>query len=34
MIPVSSILLKCVHIPIKGAPFDYIVTIPNMFEHH
>ena len=33
-VPVSSIFQKCVHIPVKGVLFDYIITIPNMFEHH
>ena len=33
-IPVSSILVKCVHIPIRGTNYNYITTIPNMFEHH
>lgn len=33
-VPISHILSKCVHIPVKGSPFDYIVSIPNMFEHH
>lgn len=30
-VPVSSIFSKCVHVPIRGAHFDYM---PNMFEHH
>ena len=33
-IPVTSISLKCVHIPVKGSPQDFIITMPNMFEHH
>ena len=33
-VPVSSIFAKCVHIPVRGAHFDYIITMPNMFEHH
>ena len=33
-IPVSSIFVKCVYIPIKEAQCDIIVTMPNMFEHH
>lgn len=33
-VPVSSILAKCIHIPIKYSPCDYIVMIPNIFEHH
>ena len=33
-VPVTSILAKCVHIPIKYSPCDYIVMIPNTFEHH
>lgn len=30
----TSIVAKCVHIPLKHFSFDFIVTIPNMFEHH
>lgn len=33
-IPVSSISLKCVHIPMKCSPLDFIITMPNMYEHH
>ena len=33
-VPVISLCAKCVHIPIKGSPFDYIVAIPNMFVYH
>lgn len=33
-ISVSSIFAKCVHIPVKDTAFDYIITMPNMFEHH
>lgn len=33
-VPVVSLCAKCVHIPIKGSPFDYVVAIPNMFEYH
>ena len=33
-IPVSSLFVKCVHVPIQGAHYDFIVTIPNMYEHH
>ena len=33
-VPTSSIVAKCVHIPLKHFSFDFIVTIPNMFEHH
>ena len=32
-IPTSSILSKCVHIPVKYSPVDYIVVQPNLFEH-
>ena len=31
---VSSIVAKCVHIPIKYSSCDYIIMIPNTFEHH
>lgn len=33
-IPISSIITKCVHVPNEGSAYDFIVTIPNMFEHH
>ena len=33
-IPVSAISLKCIHIPQKGSPLDFIITLPNIFEHH
>ena len=33
-IPASSINFKCIHIPVKGSPLDFIILIPNMFEHH
>lgn len=33
-VPVSSILLKCVHIPIESKPFDFVVPLPNSYEHH
>ena len=33
-VPVSFIQTKCVHIPIKAKPFDFIVTTPNAYEHH
>ena len=33
-ISTRNLLQKCVHIPMKYSPTDYIVTIPNIFEHH
>lgn len=33
-VSLSSILTKCVHIPLKHSPTDFIVTIPNIVEHH
>ena len=33
-VPALSLCAKCVHIPLKGSPYDYIVVIPNMFEYH
>lgn len=33
-IPISSILAKCIHIPLKGSPFDHVISLPNMLEHH
>ncbi len=32
--PVSSIAIKCVHIAMKSKPFDFIVPMPNSYEHH
>ena len=33
-VPVASILSKCVHIPMKTKTYDFIIPIPNPFEHH
>lgn len=33
-IPVTDILARCIHIPIKHSPTEYIITLPNTFEHH
>ena len=33
-VPVSSFLTKCVHIPIMSKPYDFIVVMPNSYEHH
>ena len=33
-IPISSILLKCVHIHIDSKPYDFIIPMPNHYEHH
>ena len=33
-VPVESIVSKCVHVPIKGKPYDFITTLPNVYEHH
>ena len=33
-IPASQLQKKCVCIPIKHSPVDYIITIPNFIEHH
>lgn len=33
-VPVSSIFSKCVHVPTQDNQLDYVITIPNMFEHH
>lgn len=30
----EDLLEKSVHIPVKYSPTDYIVTMPNTFEHH
>lgn len=34
VVDVHKLLQKCVHIPIKHSPTDFIVTIPNTFELH
>lgn len=33
-IPPENIIRKCVHIPLKHSPTDFIVTLPNYFENH
>ena len=33
-VPISSVMKKCVLIPQKGQPVDYIVPLPNNFEEH
>ena len=33
-VPVSLIVVKCVHISNKSKPFDYIIPLPNSYEHH
>ena len=33
-VPLSAIKKKCVLIPQKGQPIDYLVIIPNPYEHH
>lgn len=33
-ISTSAIVSKCVHIPIKHSPVDFIVIQPNFHEHH
>ena len=30
----SAIKKKCVLVPQKGQPVDYLVIIPNPYEHH
>jgi hypothetical protein len=32
-VPISSIILKCVHIAVESKPFDFIVPLPNSYEH-
>ena len=34
VIPISSILSKCVLIPVKGVEWNYIIKQPNELEHH
>ena len=33
-VPVSAIKTKCVHIPIKSKCYDFVVPMPNFYEHH
>lgn len=33
-IPISSIITKCVHIPILSKSHDFIVPVTNFYEHH
>ncbi len=33
-VTLSDIVNKCVHIPMKGQPTDYIIAMPNPYEHH
>lgn len=33
-VPVSSLYVKCVHVHISGSQSDFVITIPNMYEHH
>ena len=33
-IPISNISRKCIHVPIKGQPNDYLIVVPNQFEVH
>ena len=33
-VPLEDIIQKCIHIPLKYSPTDFIVTLPNVFEHH
>ena len=33
-INVEKIISKCVHVPLKRQDTDYIITIPNPYEHH
>ena len=31
-VPINKDLNKCIHIPVKGKCFDYVINIPNHFE--
>ena len=33
-VPVSSILCKCVFISVETDSYDYVVPLPNCYEHH
>ena len=33
-IAIEHITEKCIHIPVKYSPTDFIVKLPNTFEHH
>ena len=32
-VPISNIISKCVLIPVKYSPIDYVIPQPNMLEH-
>ena len=32
--PVSSIIQRCVHVPLKHSETDFVILQPNPFEHH
>ena len=32
--PVKNILKKCIHVPMKGKYYDYLIITPNNFEMH
>ena len=34
IVPIEKLSSKCVFIPLKHSPTDYIVTLPNSLEHH
>ena len=34
VIPIRSILSKCVLVPVKGVEWNYIILQPNQVEHH
>ena len=33
-VPILNICKRCIHIPIKGKPYDYLIVSPNTFEVH
>ena len=34
VVPIEAILRKCIHIPMKGKHYDYVVPLLNTYEVH
>ncbi len=34
VIPITEIIGKGVHLELKNNHFDYVLSMPNKFEHH
>ena len=31
--PIQKIIKKCIHIPMKGRHYDYLISTPNSFDN-